>query len=200
MKYQDFIAIVKQHQTAQIKTVAFPGCCTMDEIPDVFASLLPEIIQILADNLPSLCAENQVLTVIGMQIGPPMLESVMPLKLKRIYNADYPTQHFCLVLQYLLLTSEQLQQGVDSWYGSETLMIDFTTGKIMDAEYYLSLMLNNTLKGICYGQIAEQQVENAWQQLSAENVSVQPKQVSEPQQSYFKRTDDYFNEALMIAL
>lgn len=200
MKYQNFIAQLKQYETAHIKTVAFPGCCTMDEIPDVFASLLPEIIQNLENNLLSLCAQNQVLAVIGMQIGPPMLESIAPLELKRIYSKQNPSQHFCLVLQYLLLTPEQLEQDIESWYGSETLMIDFTTGKIMDAEYYLSLMLNKPVQGICYGQLSKDKLDDIWQQLVTPELDLPAKTAAEPQIKYgAKQSNDYFNQAFMVA-
>lgn len=59
----------------------------MDEIPDVFTSQLPEIIQILESNIRSLCIENQGLVVIGMQV--------------------------CLVLQYLLLMLDKTINGIN---------------------------------------------------------------------------------------
>jgi hypothetical protein len=190
MKYKHFINLLEQHQTKHIKMLAFPGCCTMDEIPDIFASLLSEIFQILEENLRLLCANNQVLAIIGMQKGPPMLESSVPVMANRVYSPDHPQQHFCLVLQYLLLTPEQIEQGVDSWYGSETLMIDFTTGKIMDAEYYLAALLNQTPKGVCYGQVAENKLAQVWQSFRLAQLQSFPVNwIAEPQHFYQAKND-----------
>jgi len=172
MKYEQFVATLRQHQRSKIKASDFPGCCTMDEIPQEFISLLPSLIQILDQNLPILCQENQILTIIGMQIGPPMLESNESVMLNRIFFPGQPNQHLCVMVHYLTPTQDELQQGITNWYGSDTLMIDFVTGLVMNDQRYLSLLEGTIPKGICYGQLPEDKLEKVWQQIRVSNNTV----------------------------
>jgi hypothetical protein len=164
MTYDEFINTLHSHQTAQIKPLSFPSCCAPSPIPSEFVTLLPEIVQILNSNIQKLCGRDEVFAVIGMQLGPPMLSSIWPKLLNRIIHKNQPNHHFCCVLQYLIVKQDTLST-VDSWDGVQTMVVDFTTGTLMDADRYFNIALGEKAKGVTYGRICRKQLSNAWQAL-----------------------------------
>lgn len=79
---------------------------------------MSDIITILSSNLNQFCKENEVIAVFGIQPRPLPIESAQSLLLQLVLNKAYPRYHLCLVIQYLVTTSEQLPLLTD-WSGAK---------------------------------------------------------------------------------
>ncbi len=170
MKYELFVDILKKHQTARVKALFFPGSCATERIPSLFAFLIPDIITILCNNINQLCKENEVIAVFGIQPGPPPIESAQPLLLQRVLNKAYPRNHLCLVIQYLITTVDQMPQ-LTEWNGAKSMIIDFTTGRLMNDDYYISTIEGKEHpKGIIFGAVDENKLDMIWDILKIDNV------------------------------
>jgi hypothetical protein len=165
MTYNEFIQLLETHQTANVKCLSFPGCSAPSPIPNEFMSLLPEIIKVLDNNIRTFCKEDQVLAIIGLQLGPPMMRSRTPEKLNRFIHKAYPHQHFCCVLQYMIVNRDDLE-NTTCWQGAQTLMVDFTTGDVMDGQRYIFRVLGDAPEGTVYGTINDKKLAAVWQTIA----------------------------------
>jgi hypothetical protein len=162
MTYDHFIAALKQHQTAHVKALAFPESCAPQKIPDSFASLLPDVVELLEKHIQQFCKETQeILILFSLQPGSVTVNSDTPITLNRIINDQCPTNHLCCSLSYLIVPKTEFKR-VTSWQGAQTIMVDFTTGVVMDGDRYLSLLFSAAPAGIAYGNLNSTKLAQAW--------------------------------------
>jgi hypothetical protein len=162
MKYDHFINVLRKHQTPHIKAVAFPESCAPNKIPESFAALLPDIIELLETRIQQFCTKtHQILVLFGLQLGSMTVNSNIPLSQGRIINDQQPTNHLCCSLSYLVVQKNELQH-IQSWHGAQTIMVDFTTGLVMDAQQYVSLLFSEPSTGITYGKLNSGKLARAW--------------------------------------
>jgi hypothetical protein len=111
MTYDNFINTLKQHQTPNIKAMAFPKSCALQDIPDAFALLLPDIIKLLEQHTQALVQKaNYLLVLFGLQPGSIAIRSHAPFALQRIINKQHPDYHSCCNLTYLVVYISRLLQ------------------------------------------------------------------------------------------
>lgn len=162
MKYEDLIRLMEKYQTVRVKSIYFQNSCATQRIPWSFSALIPNIIEIINSHIDLLCKENEIVAIFGLQPGPPALESDWPGLFNRTFDEKYPHDHFCLVLQYLMTTKANLPT-LTTWSGSQNLMIDFTTGELMDEERYLAMLGHDyPIKGQLYGVLDHSDLIQAW--------------------------------------
>lgn len=161
MTYSRFIKVLRQYQTPHVKALAFPQSCAPSKIPNAFRLLLPDIIELLESHIDQFCAQDQVMALFGLQPGSVALTSSAPGLLNRISNAQYPDTHLCCSLAYLTLSKQQLKQ-IQSWHGSQNIIVDFTTGLVMDGPRYLSQVFAESPKGIVYGSLNPAKLAMVW--------------------------------------
>lgn len=164
MIYDHFIGTIRKNQTSHVKAISFQGSCAIERVPNALSALIPDITKALENNFHKLCKKNQVIALFGIQPGPPLLESEQPLQLNRVLSKSTPKQHLCLSLQYVVAASDKLEQ-LKNWEGASTLIIDFTTGLIMDSQYYFAKYFNCDLKGTVYAQIKSSSLDKVWNDL-----------------------------------
>jgi hypothetical protein len=162
MTYDHLIALLKQHQTLRIKAIAFPQSCTPNQIPDAFGQLLPDIIKLLEAHIEQFCGNEHVLVLFGLQPGSISFTSDYPVQLNRILDNQQPHIHLCCTLAYLTSPQHQLEQ-LQSWQGAQNIIIDFTTGTVMDGDRYFSQVFSEPLKGIVYGMLDNSKLASAWE-------------------------------------
>lgn len=168
MQYNQFISVIEHYQTEHVKAISFPGSCAPEQVPSEFVVLFPDIISALEQQHHSLCQPDEVIAIFGIQAGPALLKSRLPLRLNRIICDGNPTYHFCLVLQYLIIKPCQLGQ-LSSWQSSRNLVLDFTTGQIMDPAYYVALIQQQVQHGLLLGQMNQQRLTSVWERLNQMN-------------------------------
>lgn len=162
MRYERFIGVLEQNQTARVKAISFPESCSLTKIPEGFLALLPEVIKILESKITRLCGFNQVIAIFGLQVAPIAIKSPLPLAEGRISNPSNPYQHLCVSLSYLVGCPQELSK-VKSWAGAENIVIDFTSGEVMSAKYYMSKLFKDAGARVnLYGQISTSILEKVW--------------------------------------
>lgn len=163
MDYSDFVNVLKQCQTPRIKVLSFPESCAPHKIPSGFLGLLPAVVQLLNSCLQMFCRDSQqVLALFGLQLGSVMINSDAPLQLQRVIDQKNPRQHLCCSLAFLTLSEREMQQ-TKNWQTAHTLMIDFTTGLVMDGDYYTALVMNESpSEGVVYGTLDTHQLTDLW--------------------------------------
>lgn len=139
MVYEDFIACVEQHQTNKVKALYFKSCCATTALPHPILASIPTLVQFLEKTEPSLCQKGQSLYLFGLQ---PCAMASPP---------DTAQPHLCCVLKYLLL--EEGKHKPSDWSEEHNLVIDFTTGEVMDSQHYLSRVFDQASQGISYGML-----------------------------------------------
>lgn len=162
MKYEHFIKTLKQCQTPRIRAVAFPKSCSPHKIPEVFAALIPHIIKLLEEHIAHFCQTNyQILVLFGLQPSSININTSVPITLNRIINRQQPTNHLCCSLTYLVVSKKEFE-NINSWQGAQAIIIDFTTGLVMDGKHYISLLFNEPSKGIIYGELNKNILTEVW--------------------------------------
>lgn len=161
MIYREFIDILGKTQTKQVKAIAFPSSCAITRIPRAFNILLPCIVQCIQAEINSFCSTNELIAIFGLQMSSGTVQTEMPKKLHRIYDKHHSNYHLCCVLSYLILPIENSTLPED-WQNSRSILIDFTSGEIMDGERYLSLVFNHPVNGKLYGTLPEKLLTKAW--------------------------------------
>ena len=150
MEQDTFYETLTGSQTERTKVLLLLSSRAAAGIPKVFTSTFPSIIANLTANLDKICrgAINHAptITLFDLQVPVVAIWSELPQKLHRVIDARNPGQHFCRILRYY-----------------RNLVIDFTTGEIMDDNQYLR-RLNLTKKpGMVLGLIDPVALSNAWQ-------------------------------------
>jgi hypothetical protein len=162
MTYNHFICILKKHQTPRIKALALPKSCAPHKIPQSFASLLPDIIELLEKHIHYFCLDaHQILALFGLQPTSVTINTDMPINANRIINEQEPTNHLCCSLTYLVTSKLELEH-IESWQDAQTIMIDFTSGLVMDGPRYMSMLFGGPLAGIAYGNLDHTKLAKIW--------------------------------------
>jgi hypothetical protein len=165
MTYEQFIGTLMQHETSHVKALSFPESCSPRRIPDNFLVLLPAIIKILDRQKSKLCQINQIVALFGLQAAPVAIKSSLPITSQRIIDARNPEQHLCCSLAYLITCTHTLSQ-IKSWEGAENIIVDFTSGEIMDGNYYLAKLANTPGKrSRLYGVLDSSRLDSVWKNL-----------------------------------
>lgn len=168
MEYQRFTKIVKQQNNNRVKALSIPSSCATTQIPTSFSTLLPDIINIMHDNIKTLCEETEVLALFGFQVTSIPLTSELPQKLNRSIDENNPDFHFCCNLSYLALKTKQLK-SVKTWNNAKSIVVDFTTGTVMDATQYLHQILEKGPEGNILGHLDQTLLDFAWKSRNKHN-------------------------------
>lgn len=162
MDYTQFIKAVNRHKTANITALKIPSSCAMEQIPDLFSNLMGNICDIIKSNINKFCNNNEVIAIFGLQPSIAPITSEIPKKLNRIINPKHPDWHFCCTLSYMALKTEKIST-TKSWHNSKSIVIDFTTGAIIDADRYLTTILSQKINGTVYGCLQQDLLKQIWE-------------------------------------
>lgn len=162
MEYQHLIENLELHQTERIKIASFPNSCATTNIPKTFTLLFPNIMQIINSNITKLCKKHEILAIFSLQHSFIPIISPLPKKIQRIMYPEHTDWHFCCNLNYLTLQHDQLK-NVTSWENPKAIVIDFTSGLVVDPSQYLSQVLQQEANGVIYGCLNQQSLNQAWQ-------------------------------------
>lgn len=160
MKYDYFMGMVKQYETDRIK--AFPGksATATEHIPSPFALLMQNVINILNENIQALCKVSEKLVIMGLQPACQMIQSSQAHQLNRYFDDGDPNKHLCCTLDYLV---DDKQSDSHEWQQTNTVIIDFTAGEVMDQRAYLQRLALCQDDGYIYGDIKPDLLQTAWQ-------------------------------------
>lgn len=161
MNYCHFIKTLESHQTKSVKAVALPESCGMMQIPSIFSQLFPNIFKIIQLNIKKLCDKDEIVAIFGLQASFTPIVSSLPKQLNRVISDESPGCHFCCNLNYLSIKPRQCQK-INSWGNAKAIVVDFTSGAVMDANRYLYKIFNKGDAGIIYGWIDRELLEKAW--------------------------------------
>jgi hypothetical protein len=181
MTYQQFIYYLKKNQTDNVKPLYIPESCSVNQIPQAFATLLHDIVSLIQNQLDLFCAQNQWVALFGFQVASGFIQSSLPKLFKRIHYPEQPDCHFCCVLYYRTLTPKEYinrkqfprcsagtAEKIESWGAYKTIVVDFTTGTVMDVEHYLGLITQTHDKGKIYGSLDARRLQAAWEKAARE--------------------------------
>lgn len=160
MEYQKFISVISQNQTAKVKPVSLPNSSSPWPIPDKFQALLPDVIRIIEKNFDDLSDEKQFIAIFGFQPTGMAIESDLPIINNRIFLRNHMRSHLSCSLYYLPVDDLGKQQN---WSRYKSIVIDFTSGIVMDSNYYLCTMGVRTTGGKVLGNIDAQKLKHVWQ-------------------------------------
>jgi hypothetical protein len=73
--------------------------------------------------------------------------------------------HFCCVLQYFLTPKPFFQHDFNN-KKTQSLIIDFTTGLIMDNQLYFSKLFSLPEQGLVYGNLNQATLKTVWLKFS----------------------------------
>jgi len=154
MTYQSFINFLTSLETKNVKAIPFLNSCATTQIPNSFLVLFPEIIKFLHKHLNEFCHENEIIGIFGLQITAHNLKSNLPKQLNRIAYLHSPSEHFCCNLNFLV-SNQKTIKAINNWHGYKSLIIDFTTGEIMNPEQYIYLLAFTDKAGKIYGKLSQ---------------------------------------------
>jgi hypothetical protein len=165
MHYDYFIGMIKNHETDRVKAYCGRSQSTLERIPSGFGLLLPEIITILNNNIDKLCPPGKGIVLFGLQPATMMIASNEPVSLNR-YLKDYtPDYHFCCTLEYMVVDLDEIE-NFTAWEQTHSVIVDFTSGRIMDAAEYMSLLQADLYaegdSGQVYGKMNAYSLSLAW--------------------------------------
>lgn len=160
MEYNYFIGMIRQYETARILAYRGQHYRVTNDIPEAFGLLIPEIINILEKNLDKLCKPDENIVVMGLQPAGQMIESSKPITLKRYLGKESSPQHLCCTLDYMVVKSNDSLQT--EWGHTESIVIDFTAGALMNDKAYLSQLNVQKIPGEIYGSISSDSLSIAW--------------------------------------
>jgi CheY-like chemotaxis protein len=161
MEYKKFIQALEQCATLRLKPLSLPASCSLSRVPEAFSCTLSSIVAVLDANIDKICKnDEQSVAVFSLQ----PVSAICDLKPNpnRIINLENPEHHFCCSLGYLLQQKKTEKIYASSWSDSLNIIIDFTTGEIMDNECYFNKMKISKNPGVVYGNIDESQLIIAW--------------------------------------
>lgn len=161
MKYDYLIGMVKQHETSRIRAFNGPQQTNLESVPDAFALLIPEIIRILNRNLNEICDPDQKVVIFGLQPASGMITSSQPFEKARFIKGLWLDYHFCCTLDFFKV---KISEGYEAhnWHCTDSVIIDFTSGEIMDSDRFLAKLEGISDKNKLYGHIKEDLLNMAW--------------------------------------
>lgn len=161
MNYSYFIAMVKHHETQHIRAYTGEQKTNPEHVPAAFALLMPEIISIFNDNFNDVCELGQGMVIFGLQPASAMIASNKPLEQERFIDGLQPDYHFCCTLDFFKVPMDQLD-GSEAWSCTDSVVIDFTSGELMDSDRFLSKLHFLPEQGKLYGRINKEALNIAW--------------------------------------
>ena len=160
MFYQDFIQCVHEQDSAKIKALNIEESCATEQVPQEVLYLFPALIKLLEKNL-TFVSSNEVMLLFGLQPCAVFIHSDFPLTSNRIFDKEDPSRHLCCVLQYFL--ASKISTGQDrNWQKTETVVVDFTTGFLMDNECYFAKVFDLPSQGLVYGNLQPNELNAIW--------------------------------------
>ena len=105
------------------------------------------------------------MTIFSMQSASIPITSSLPEYLDRIIDPEHPDWHFCCNLNYMTLKGNE-DQNLKAWSNAKTVVIDFTTGILMNATRYVAEITHQD-QGIYYGLLDQTQLEQTWKSLGS---------------------------------
>jgi len=160
MFYQDFIQCVHEQGSAKVKALNIVESCATEQVPQEVLRIFPALIKLLEKNL-TFTPSNEVMLLFGLQPCAVSLHSDFPVTCNRIFDKEDPFRHLCCVLQYFLAPKISLGQD-RNWQKTQTLVIDFTTGFLMDNECYFSRVFALPSQGLVYGSLQPTELNAIW--------------------------------------
>ncbi|MBS0359290.1 MAG: hypothetical protein JSS53_08485, partial [Proteobacteria bacterium] len=127
-----------------------------------FGLILNEVISILNNNLKYLCQEDEGIVIVGLQPAGCMIRSQKPEMLKRYIDQELRDTHLCCTLEYLIRPIHQLND-VLHWNHTQSVIVDFTSGLVMDNEQYLAQLNLGKKVGMTFGRINSDILRTTWQ-------------------------------------
>lgn len=164
MFYQDFIQCVYEQGSEKIKAFKIEESCSTEQVPQEVLRILPALIELLEKNLPFV-SSSEVVFLFGLQPCAVSIHSDFPLRFNRVFDKKNSFKHLCCVLQYFLASKKSLDQD-RSWQKTQTLAIDFTTGFLMDNEYYFAKVFDLPSQGLVYGSLQPSELNAIWARIS----------------------------------
>lgn len=164
MRYESFTGLLKLCETKRVKSLSFPDSCSLNQIPEVFGLLIPDIVNLLDQQIAQFCAQNEVMALFGMQLCAGMLTSRFPEKTRRIIHRKVPDYHLCCTLDYLTVKPRHLFT-IKDWSSFQSIVVDFTRGLLMDGAQYLAELFPDNLvpSGKIYGSLEPRKLAYVWE-------------------------------------
>ncbi len=162
MRYDYFIGMVRNHETSRIRSFSGSQQTNPEHIPAAFALLMPEVIAILKENFNEVCEADQGIVIFGLQPASGMIASNRPLELERFVDGLQLDYHFCCTLDFFKVPMSQIDKADDHWHCTDSVVIDFTSGEVMDSDRFLSKLHALPEAGKLYGCIKEDALEIIW--------------------------------------
>jgi len=125
---------------------------SISNIPSSFINVMSEILTILSKSFNLICVEkNKGILIVGLKPCVSMIEK----------NSE---QHFCCSLEYEVHPLNKLHQ-IDKRTHSKSVIINFTTGEIMNENMYVNQLFKDYLKNaLVYGSIESQKLALCWKE------------------------------------
>lgn len=161
MKYDYFIGMVKHHQTTRIRAFSGLQQTNPEHVPAAFALLMPEIFSILNEHISDICNTDEVMVIFGLQPASRMIASNMPLEKERFIKGLQPDYHLCCTLDFFKVPMQQIESS-DAWSCTDSVVVDFTSGELMDSDRLLAKLHASSENGKLYGCIREDALDIAW--------------------------------------
>lgn len=177
MKHEYLIGKIKQYQTPRIRAYEGGVNSKPEQVPAAFALLIPEIFAILSVNLDNICEPSEGLVIFGLQPASTMLTSNAPMELKRSIPSLQPDYHFCCTLDYFIVPLGELDK-THHWQKTHSIIIDFTSGKLMDSDRFLAQHCIEPITGKEFGEISQEALDIVWTIAKIKQCSQSAKQAS----------------------
>jgi hypothetical protein len=165
MEYEKFIEAFDKCLIGieRIKTLSsLPAKYWLSRIPESFACTFPSIVSVINSNLKAIC-DNRWQTIALYTLEPAGLAIVnREPNPNRIVDPKNREHHFCCFLKYMLLDKKRLKTVTKPNEG-KIIVVDFTTGLIMNIDQYFYILKIGKNPGAIYGGINEAQLTAAWE-------------------------------------
>ncbi|MEM1244230.1 MAG: hypothetical protein AAGG80_05355 [Pseudomonadota bacterium] len=161
MDYDYFIGMIQNYETDRIKAFRGDTHTAFERIPNAFVLLIPEIINLLSKNINKLCQPDQGILIFGLQPAGGMIASDQPIDLKRTIEGYQANYHFCCTLDYIAAPLAELETYKE-WHNTQSIVIDFTAGELMDADHYAARLSQQRSQGTILGRINGRALAQVW--------------------------------------
>jgi hypothetical protein len=169
VKYSQFINLIDKHQTLHVRPLSLSNSCNASAIPSAFGSLLADVVGALEKNYQELSKNGLAIAVHGLQMTAIAVESRAPALLNRILIPTKPLNHFCCVLSYIPIRDEEGMKQTD-WSNSESIIIDFTLGLVINQQEYLYEVFKSGKRGKIYSCLDPGKLSMAWCQIQKQRL------------------------------
>lgn len=165
MRYGYFTEVIKNLETRRIRAFIGPQQSSPEHISSAFMVLMPEIFSILNENLDKICPDDQCIVIFGLQPASGMIQSSLPQEQNRFVKGLPPDYHLCCTLDFFKIQMDDMLNAkncVENWTCTDSVIIDFTEGSVMDLDRFLSKINKLSEHGLLYGLITSANLQVAW--------------------------------------